>query len=89
MKRGLERYRAFLASEGVPQEQIDAVCQEITFEKGELDAKRCPRCRKPIEGRRDPRQVGEGLEPGEAWFNYRCLCGYMCDRAELDPRTVN
>jgi hypothetical protein len=48
-----------------------------------LDGGVCPDCRKPIERRLDARQVGCDELPG-VWFNYRCPCGFACDRKE-DP----
>jgi hypothetical protein len=80
----LKRYPAYYqyaVEGGMSPDLARKYADEMETELDCLDRRVCPRCDKPIQRVLDPRQVGPKADD-QAFFNYRCPCGYMSDRAE-------
>lgn len=75
------RYRSQLIQSGVSAAEADRIVAEAVREDAALNKGFCPKCARRISRKIDPRQVGMAERPG-TWFNYRCKCGYACDRKE-------
>jgi len=70
------------ASDAMPDPaEVTQACDEMRREHDSLDAQRCPKCGERLSKQLDRRQDGITSVAG-SWYNYRCGCGYMCDRCE-------
>ena len=81
MSRHSEAYADALRAFGVPESEIAEIVTNFEREDAALDARKCPQCGSDIQRTLDPRQAGQKCDD-QAWFNYRCNCGFMMDRAE-------
>lgn len=75
--------RKYLREQGVEEKAIDEYLLGQQSTERALDERVCPKCRKDLTRRIDPRQIGSSSMPGQ-WVMYRCTCGFMCDRKECD-----
>lgn len=70
-----------LVEHGLSQTDAESFADDSIRTDGFLDRRECPKCNGPLTRKLDPRQAGPTQAVG-SWFNYRCPCGYMCDRVE-------
>lgn len=80
MKRYPRYYQAAIDG-GLSPEAAREATDHLEREMDCLDRRVCPTCNAPIQRVFDQRQAGPKADD-QAFFNYRCKCGFMCDRAE-------
>lgn len=72
-----------LIAHGLTPQQAEEFQDHSDRLDDQLNRRVCPTCGGALSRKLDGRQTGVRAR-GTVWFNYRCSCGYMCDRAEAE-----
>ena len=83
-----EQYRKNAKQAGLSDNEIETEINRMKDEDKCLGMGMCPSCRKTgiLTKKLDFRQAGY-RSVGTVWYNYRCGCGFMTDRAEESAPT--
>ena len=76
-----DNYRQRLIQCGVSEEESNRIVDDNLEEASCIDNGICPKCKNLLTRKLDDRQAGPTSVSGK-WFNYRCGCGFLCDRVE-------